>query len=114
MNIDTTGKERVDTYLHNLKDVRQKLLANNLNVQLEAADIKKELLSGDYTKGGSITVVLDMSVTDNEEWAVQHGLKMLRRYNNPYFDKCNETEKKIDARVKTVHCYMYIIPFLEF
>jgi hypothetical protein len=39
---------------------------------------------------------------------------MLRRYNNPYFDKCNETEKKIDARVKTVHCYMYIIPFLEF
>jgi hypothetical protein len=55
-----------------------------------------------------------MSVTDNEEWAVQHGLKMLRRYNNPYFDKCNETEKKIDARVKTVHCYMYIIPFLKF
>jgi len=87
--------------------VKQKLDDLKLkDVKLEQTDIKKELLSGEYTKGGSITVVLDMSVTDNEEWAVQHGLKMLRRYNNPHFDKCNETEKKIDARVKTVHCYM--------
>jgi len=114
--ISTADKEqgqRAATYTHNLKDL--KTSHPNVAALMTAADIQKELLSGEFTKGGSITVVLDMSVTDVEEATVQHGLKMHRRFNNhaKYFDKCNETEKKLNASMKTVYCYMYFVLFLD-
>ena len=37
--------------------------------------------------GGSITIILDMSVTDEESAQVQHGLCMYNRYSNMYFKK---------------------------
>ena len=66
-------------------------------------DTKKELLSGQYEKGGAITIIMDMSVTDEENWQVQHGLLMHRRFDNPFFARCNETEKPLN---NPAVCYM--------
>lgn len=104
------------TYQHSYKDVVAKLDIANCEhntprgkckickpVKFVSEDVKKELLSGQFTKGGSITVILDMSVTDVEEGLVSHGLLMLQCYDNPYFKRCNETEK---AFVNPSPCYM--------
>ena len=113
---DEKAPQRLATYAHNLKALSETLKASHPDVQpLKAEDIRKELLSGEFTKGGSITVVLDMSVTDVEEATVQHGLKMHKRFSNhsKYFAKCNETEKKLNASMKTVYCYMYLFLSLD-
>lgn len=104
------------TYQNFLKDVCAKLESVSCEhntprgkcklckpIKLEADDVKKELLSGQFTKGGSITVILDMSVTDEENWQVAHGLLMLKRYDSPHFKRCNETEKPF---VNPSPCYM--------
>lgn len=54
-------------------------------------DIKEELLAGNYSKGGVITLILDMSVTDEEQGMVQHMLHAIANFGCPYLDKCQET-----------------------
>jgi hypothetical protein len=106
------------TFVHQIADLRNKLQNEPCEhntprgkcktckpIKLESDDIKKELLSGQFTKGGSITLILDMSVTDEENWAVSHGLLMLKRYGNQnkHFARCNETERKF---ANPSPCYM--------
>ena len=105
------------TYKYKLDQV-QKMLAKSMcphqqtrencklckPIDLTSDHIKKELLSGKYDQGGSITVVLDMSVTDEEESMVQHALLHLPRYDNPNFKKDSETFKDLDDNASP--CYM--------
>lgn len=58
------------------------LLFNEEGSKSEPKVSDPELIAGQFNKGGVITLVLDMAVTDNEEGSVKH---MLQRY--PYFDK---------------------------
>ena len=54
----------------------------------------QELIAGRYDAGGSITLILDMSVTDDENWMVQHMLHLIDAFDNPYMSKCSETGRR--------------------
>ncbi|EKX43713.1 hypothetical protein GUITHDRAFT_163729 [Guillardia theta CCMP2712] len=56
----------------------------------------QELIAGRYDAGGSITLILDMSVTDDENWMVQHMLHLIDAFDNPYMSKCSETGTRFD------------------
>jgi len=76
-------------------------------------EIKEELVAGNYEKGGVLTLILDMSVTDEEQGTVQHMLHAIPRFHCPYLDKCQSTflpfgvpESLGGAKGAPVPCYL--------
>ncbi len=57
-------------------------------IQKEA---RLELVAGNWDKGGAVTFVLDMAVTDDMDGEVHEMLHMLPEFDNNQLDECPDT-----------------------
>eukprot|EP00291_Cryptomonas_curvata_P013636 CAMPEP_0172189960 /NCGR_PEP_ID=MMETSP1050-20130122/22835_1 /TAXON_ID=233186 /ORGANISM="Cryptomonas curvata, Strain CCAP979/52" /LENGTH=903 /DNA_ID=CAMNT_0012864755 /DNA_START=53 /DNA_END=2765 /DNA_ORIENTATION=- len=72
-------------------NIQDKLEKKKNGVFLE--QLKRELIAGTYAKGGSVTFVMDMAVTDEESQMVQQNLMAIEAFGSELPKRCSETQR---------------------